>query len=60
MKPLKEKHKQYTTDFKLTAIRLAQHPNQGVSQLDIRSIVRERLMPIVTQNSAYLLSYRYV
>jgi len=27
MKPLKEKHKQYTTDFKLTAIRLAQHPN---------------------------------
>ena len=27
MKPLKEKHKRYTTDFKLTAIQLAQHPN---------------------------------
>ena len=27
MKSLKEKHKRYTTDFKLTAIRLAQHPN---------------------------------
>ena len=27
MKLLKEKHKRYTTDFKLTAIRLAQHPN---------------------------------
>ncbi|PHS72709.1 MAG: hypothetical protein COB22_03780 [Cycloclasticus sp.] len=27
MKPLKEKHKQYTVDFKLTAIRLAEHPN---------------------------------
>lgn len=27
MKTLKEKHKQYTTDFKLTAVRLAEHPN---------------------------------
>jgi len=27
MKPLKEKHKRYTTDFKVTAIRLAQHLN---------------------------------
>ena len=27
MKPLKEKYKQCTTDFKLTAIRLAQHLN---------------------------------
>ena len=25
MKTLKEKHKQYTTDFKLTAVRLATH-----------------------------------
>jgi transposase len=27
MKALKEKHKQYTTDFKLTAVRLAAHPH---------------------------------
>ena len=27
MKPFKEKHKQYSVDFKLTAIRLAEHPN---------------------------------
>ena len=27
MKTLKEKHKQYTTDFKLTAVRLAEHPD---------------------------------
>ena len=27
MKTLKEKHKHYTTDFKLTAVRLAEHPD---------------------------------
>jgi transposase len=27
MKALKEKHKQYTTDFKLTAVRLSTHPH---------------------------------
>jgi transposase len=27
MKTLKEKHKQYTTDFKLTAVHLAEHPD---------------------------------
>ena len=27
MKTLKQKHKQYTTDFKLTAVRLAEHPD---------------------------------
>jgi len=27
MKTHKEKHKQYTTDFKLTAVRLAAHPH---------------------------------
>ena len=27
MIPLTEKHKQYTTDFKLTAVRLSEHPD---------------------------------
>ena len=33
MKPLKEKHKQYTTDFKLTAVRLVAHP--GIQTQDV-------------------------
>lgn len=33
MKPQKEKHKQYTIDFKLTAIRLTAHP--GIQTRDV-------------------------
>lgn len=33
MKPAKEKHKQYTTDFKVTAVKLAEHP--GIQTQDV-------------------------
>jgi len=33
MKPTKEKHKQYTNSFKLTAVRLASHPDIQVQDV---------------------------
>ena len=52
MKILKEKHKQYTTDFKLTAVRLAEHPDiptsgcgVGVRHPSLHVVAMEKGMP---------------